>query len=207
MDEIRHDVVQQPLVMRDDQLRRVGTLQFIHAGGNDFQRVNVQAGIRFVENGEPRLQHGHLENLVALLLAARKALVHGSVHQLLVHLQQLHLLLVVGQKIHGVQLVLAAVFADRVQGRAQKIRVADARNLHRILKGQKHAFARRVLGLHLQQILAVEQDSAARYLVGLAPRQDRRQRALARAVGAHDGMHLSRVHGQIHTLENLVAID
>jgi hypothetical protein len=39
-----------------------GALQFVHAAGNDFQRVNVQAGIRLVEDGELRFEHGHLEN-------------------------------------------------------------------------------------------------------------------------------------------------
>ena len=73
--EIGHDVVQQALIMRDDELRVVGALQFVHAVRDDFERVDVQAGIGFVEDGELRFEHGHLENFVALLFAAGKTFI------------------------------------------------------------------------------------------------------------------------------------
>ena len=193
MHEVRHDVVQQPLVVRDHQNGALRAAHGVHALRDDAQRVDVQAGIGLVQNGQLRLQHGHLQNLVALLFAAGKGFVHRAVHQLLVHVQQLQLLAHQRQEIHGVHFVLAAILADRVQRRAQEIGVADAGNLDGILKRQEHAFAGGVFGLHRQQVLAVEEDFAAGDVVALAARQHLRQRALARAVRAHDGVDFAGV--------------
>jgi hypothetical protein len=54
----------------------------VHAIGDSLQRVDVEAGIGLVEDRQARLQHRHLEDLVALLLAAGKALVHRAMQQL-----------------------------------------------------------------------------------------------------------------------------
>ena len=37
--------------MRDDQLRVVLALELVYAVGHDFERVNVQARIRFIQHG------------------------------------------------------------------------------------------------------------------------------------------------------------
>ena len=52
-----------------------GRFERVDARGHNLQRVDVQPGIGFVQDGELRLQHGHLENLVALLFAAGEAFV------------------------------------------------------------------------------------------------------------------------------------
>ena len=80
-------------------------------------------------------------------------------------------------------------------------------NLDRILKGQKHAFAGGLFRLHVQQIFAVEEHFALGHVVGFAARQHLRQRALARSVRAHDGMHFAGIDRQVNALENFVAID
>ena len=95
---------------------------------------------------ELRLEHRHLENLVALLLAAREPFVDGAVQQRLVHVEQLHPLADERQELHGVELLLAAVLADRVQRRLQEVGVVDAGNLDRILERHEHAFARALSG-------------------------------------------------------------
>ena len=59
--------------------------QRVHAVRHQLQRIDIEAGIRFVENRQLRLQHSHLENLIALLLAAGEADVHGTVEQRLIH--------------------------------------------------------------------------------------------------------------------------
>src|SRR5262249_41923301 len=97
------------------------------------------------------------------------------------------------EKIHRVHLVLSAIFADGVQRGAQKIRVADAGNLHRILERHEQPLAGGLFWLHRQQVFTVIRDGTGSNLVALAPRQHLGQRAFARAIRPHDGMHLSRI--------------
>ena len=111
MHAVRHDVIQQALVVGDDEKRALGTAQVVDAFGDDFKRVNVKAGVGFIQNGEARLQHRHLKNLVALFLAAGKTLVHRAVQEFILHFHQRKFLPRAAQKIHGVQLGLAAVLA------------------------------------------------------------------------------------------------
>src|SRR5262249_9052987 len=78
MNEVWLYVVEQSLVMGDDNNRPVFAPQRIHTLRYNSQRINVEPGIRFVEDGKLRLQYRHLENLVSLLLAAGEALVDGT---------------------------------------------------------------------------------------------------------------------------------
>ena len=64
----------------------------------------------------------------------------------------------------------------------EKIRVVDARNLDRILKGHENARTRPFLGSHLEQVLAFEENLAVGHFVFGMTRQYARQRALAGAV-------------------------
>ena len=50
-----------------------GPAELVDAVGDDAQRVDVEPGIGLVEDGELGLEHRHLEDLVALLLAAGEA--------------------------------------------------------------------------------------------------------------------------------------
>src|ERR671937_826778 len=70
---VRHDVVEQPLVVRDHDEAARGRAQRIDAVGNGLERVDVEAGVGLVEHAQPRLQQRHLQDLVALLLAAGEA--------------------------------------------------------------------------------------------------------------------------------------
>ncbi|MCH8319679.1 MAG: hypothetical protein IH790_01820 [Acidobacteria bacterium] len=84
-----------------------------------FQGIDVEPGVGLVENRERRLEHRHLEDLVALLFAAGEPLVDRPVHETLVHPQQLHPLTGQGQEVDGVEHRLAAVLAHLVQRRLQ----------------------------------------------------------------------------------------
>ena len=70
----------------------------------------------------------------------------------------------------GVEIfALAARLALRVQRGAQEGHGGDAGNFDRILERQEHALGGALVGRHLQQVLALEQDLAAGDLVaGLA---------------------------------------
>lgn len=66
MNEVGNDVVEQPLVVRDDELRVVGAAEFVHAVADHLGGVNAQAGNVFAEDGELGLEHGHLEDRLAI---------------------------------------------------------------------------------------------------------------------------------------------
>src|SRR5258705_2963899 len=68
--DIRHDVIEQALIVRDDDEAALRRPQPIDALGHDLQRVDVEPGIGLVEHAEPRLAQRHLQHLVALLLSA-----------------------------------------------------------------------------------------------------------------------------------------
>src|SRR5205823_584585 len=57
----------------------------------------------------------------------------------------------------------------------------------------------------LEQIFALVEDLAFGHVEGLAPGEDLRQRALARAVGAHYGVHLARPDLEVDAAQDLLA--
>ena len=67
--------------------------------------------------------------------------------------------------------------------------------------------AARSSGSIAEEVLAVEQDLAVGHLVAGLAGQHIGERRLARAVRAHDGVHLALVHGEVETLEDLLAVD
>src|SRR5262245_53527816 len=85
VNHIGSDVIEQALVVSNEENAAVRTAHEIDAFGNDFKRVDVEARIGFVEHGIARLQHEHLENFVALLLAAGKSLVDAAAGERTVH--------------------------------------------------------------------------------------------------------------------------
>ena len=62
-------------------------------------------------------------------------------------------------------------------------------------------------GCHLEQILAVVRHRAAGDLVRRIARQHLRERALARAVRAHDRVDFAGVHGEVDALEDRLIAD
>src|SRR6266478_4722151 len=76
MHVVRNDVIQQALIVRDQDDRSLRRAQRVYAVGDELQRIDVESGIRLVEDGKPRLEHEHLQDLVAVIFAAREALIH-----------------------------------------------------------------------------------------------------------------------------------
>ena len=77
--------------MRDhENTELVGFLGAGHTFGDNAQRVNVKAGVGFIEDGELRLEQFELQHFGTLLLAAGETLVHGTGGELRIHLQALH---------------------------------------------------------------------------------------------------------------------
>ena len=127
----------------------------------------------------------------------------GRLSSSVVDVQQLHLLLDQLEELDGVELRLAAVLADGVERRLEEVGVGDAGDLDRVLEREEHAFAGPLLGVHVEQVLALVEDLALGDLVGVAAGQDAGERALAGAVRPHDGVDLAGVDRQVDALEDL----
>ena len=85
--------------------------------------------------------------------------------------------------------------------------VGDAGDFDRILEREEHALGGALVGRHLQQVFALEQDFAAGDFVARLAGDDVGERRLAGAVRPHDRVHFARVHGQRKPVENLTLLD
>ncbi len=190
--------------MRHDEHRAVRGAQRVHAGGDDAQRVDIQARVGLVQDREGGLENRHLEDLVSFLLAAREALVDRPLGQLLIEIHELRLLLDELQEVHRVQLRLASGLANRIEGVLQEVDVGHAGNLDRVLEGQKNALARSLFRRRGQKVLALVKDSALRHFVPGPSGEDMRERGLARAVRAHERVHLAGADREVDALQDLI---
>jgi len=101
---------------------------------------------------------------------------------------------------------LAAVTVLRVDCGAQEIHVVHTRDLDRVLEREKQAFARPLIGLHREQVAAEIGHGALADFVAFAAGEHSGERALARAVGPHDRVHLVGIHREIDPTQDLAAI-
>jgi len=193
--------------MGDDDHRALGRAQAIDALGDDLERVDVQPGVGLVQHCEPGFQQRHLQDFVALLLAAGEALIDRAVEEFLLHADRLHLGLHPREEVHRVVLGQAAVAAHRVDRSLEEVGVGHAGNLDRVLEGEEEPGAGAFLGRQGEQVGTVPVHAAVGHGEGVAPGEHLGQRALARTVGAHDGVHLAAAHLQVQTLEDGLAVD
>ena len=156
MHHVGLDVVQEALIVRDDDGGVVRSAQQVDTFGHDAEGVDVEAAVRLVEDGERGLEHGHLEDLVALLLAAGEAFVHAAVHQAVVQLHDLAFLTHQLEEVGGRNRLLATVLAAGIDGRAHEVHHAHAGDLHGVLEAEEDAFAATLFGGQLQEVFALE---------------------------------------------------
>ena len=156
MDMVGLDIVEQPLVMGDHDDSTIRRALRVDALRDNSQRVDIKTAIGLVQQRELRLQHRHLENLVALLLAAREADIDAALKQILADLQLFQLGADGFEELAGIEFRLAAITARRIEGGAEEIHIVHARYLDRILESEKDAFARPLIGGEREQILAFD---------------------------------------------------
>ena len=223
MDELRLHVVQHALVVGDQQHAHLGREGGVDARRHVLERVDVEARIGLVQDGHRRIEHRHLEHLEPLLLAAREALVDVARREGRIHAEEGHLLLhelpELGERNAGVLdrrlagLVRRLGMVDGVVDVAQEAGDGHARDGARILEGEEEAQACALVGRHAQrrrpgeQVMAGPGDRARVHDVVGVPHQGIGQAGLARAVRAHQGMHLALPDGQVEPLEDLLGAD
>ena len=175
----------------------LGIAEVIDALGHDAESINVQTAVRFVKNGELRLKHGHLENLIAFFSPPENPSLTERLASLLSSSTNSLRSRISFQKIGSRHRVQSLVFPFLVDCSPHEVDHADSRNLHRILETEEDTLAGTVLRWHLQQILAIEDDLARSDRIGRATRQNSREGALAGAIRTHHSMHLTRVDGEV----------
>ena len=97
--------------------------------------------------------------------------------------------------------------ALRVERGAQEGHGGDAGDFDRILEGEEQALGGALVRLHRRGFLAVEQDFALGDLVAGLAGEHIGERRLARAVRAHDGVHLALLDRQVEAVEDFLAVD
>src|SRR5260221_2932048 len=154
VDDVGHDIVEQALVMRDYDRGVLGRAKLVDAVGDDAQRVDIKPAIGLVEDRELRLEHRHLEDLVALLLTAGEADIDGALQQILADIEELQLGAHGFEELAGAELGLAARAVHGVERGAQEIQVVHAGDLDRVLEGEEDTGARPLIGREREEILS-----------------------------------------------------
>src|SRR6476620_2579399 len=85
VDNIRHDVIKQALIMGNDHERALRIAQPVYAIRHDLEGIDVESRIGFVQHAKPRLEQSHLQDFIALFFAAGEADIDGSAQHFLVN--------------------------------------------------------------------------------------------------------------------------
>ena len=193
--------------MGDHQEGPLGRAHPVHALGDDAERVDIEPGVGFVEDRQGGLEDGHLEDLVALFLAAREALVHRPPDEVQVEVEKLRPFLYQAQEVHRVEFGLAAVPPNLVDRRLQEVGVVHPGDLHRVLEGEEDALPGANLGLHLGDVLTAVAEDSRRDVVALAARDHVREGALPGAVRPHHRVDLAHRNLEIEAAQDFAAPD
>jgi hypothetical protein len=203
MYEVGPYVPQDPRVVGDQQDAGVPACPDpVDAFAHHAQRVDVQPRVGLVEDRDLRLQQLELHDLVPLLLAAGEALVDVALGEVRVHAEALHRPLELGRP--GTQLRRLTI--DRRLRGTQEVRHRHTRHLDGILHREEQPGAGALVDRHAQHVDVVERHRTAGDLVLRVARDGVRERRLARAVGAHDGVGLPRPDGQRDTGQDRLAL-
>ena len=103
------------------------------------QCVHVQSAVCFVEYGQCRVKHCHLEYLVTFLLTAGKSDIDLSLGKLRTHLDECHLLSHKFKEVTAFDRVLTICLAFGVDGGFHEVGDGHARYFDRILERHEDA--------------------------------------------------------------------
>ena len=163
--------------------------------------IHVQAAVGLVEDGQGRVQHCHLEDLIALLLSSGEAYIDLPLGKFRLHLDESHLFLHKFQEVTGFHRLLPRSLAPGIDGRLHEVGDGDAGDLDRVLERHENACPGPFLRTHCQKIPSHKLDAALSHRVRRLACQDGGQCALAGPVRSHYRMDLALADGQVNALE------
>src|SRR6266540_1550752 len=198
---VRTQLAQEAGVVGDGEHAQVAVLGLrLHASSDVAQGVDVEAGVDLVEDGDLGLEHGKLERLGALLLAAGELDVDPAGQELVADRETLRL---ARQPVRQ-PVRLPAPAAD---GGGEEVDQAHARHLDRVLHREEQTLRRALPRRQAHQLVAVEGDRAVEHLVLEPAHEGVGERRLARAVRAHERVHLTRGDLEVDAAQDLLPGD
>ena len=204
MDVVGLDIIEQTLVVGDEEHAALRRAHGVDALCNDLEGIDVEAGVGLVEDAVFRIEHDHLEDLVALFLTAGEAFVDGAGGEFAIHLQQIHLgveVLVVGDGVDFLTLGEA-----RLERGADEVRVGNAGDFVGVLEGEENPGAGALIDGQCRDIDAVHRDGSGGGDIGLVAGDDLGEGGLAGAVGPHDGVDFAGWNLKGDSLEDFGAV-
>ncbi len=155
---IRHDVIEQSLIVRDkeDRFVFVGLVDFIDAVGDGAEGVDVESGVGFVEEPAKGINQRQQEDFVAFLFTTGKAFIDGAVHEAFVHLEEVHFFLDDLTELHGVEFGQPVVFSCFIDRGFEEVACGNAGDFDGVLEAEKQTLASAFLGGHVEKVFAVE---------------------------------------------------
>src|SRR6185437_6313513 len=153
---IRHDIIEQPLVMCHQYDCIILASKVVHTTCNDPERIDIKTGIGLIKDCQSRFKQCHLQYFVSFLLSARKTFIDTAIKKIRVHFEQFHFLTYKILKLQRIQFLPSALRLYGIVCKAQEMTVGDAGYLDRILKSQKYAGTCTLLWLKIKQIIALE---------------------------------------------------
>ena len=157
--------------MGDHQERPAIAAERVDPVGDQLHGVHIQTAIGLVQDAHAGFQNRHLQDLVALFLAAREPDIDLALQHFGVDLERLGLGTDQFEEGRRRDLGLAARLALGIQGGAQESHVADTGDLDRILEGQEQTGRSPIFGVHVQQVLAVQRGGTVGHHIARPARQ------------------------------------
>ena len=207
MDHIRNDIVQESLVVGDDDCRLLRSVKCVDAVGYNAQSIHIQSAVGLVKDGESRIEHGHLEYLVTLLLSSGEPYVYLSLCEFRLHLHKCHLLAKKLKEIACLERLETLACTMCIDGSLHEIRDGHTRYLHRILERKEYSCPCTLLRRHCKQVLSHELYRTGRNRKLRFAGKNCRQSTLACTVRTHHRMNLALADGQIDSFEDLLVLN
>ncbi len=156
MDVVWLDVIEEALVVGNKEHATIWGAHGIHAFRDDLERIDIEAGVGLVHNAVFRVEHHHLEDLVAFFLTAGEAFVDCAGGKFSIHFQEIHFLVERFIVTDGVDVL--AFREARLEGGADEVGIRDAGDFVRILKSEENSGAGTLVDRHFGDVLAIHSD-------------------------------------------------
>ena len=188
--------------MRNHKRRSLRFAELVEALSHNAERINVKTRVRFVQDGECRFEHCHLEDFVALAFATRETLIDPTAHEVSIETHELALFAKHLEKIGGRERLLTEVFTLCVDGCAHEVGHRNTWNFDGSLERHEDTFVTTFLGFKIEKVFTIEDDFTFRYVKLRISHNHIRECGLTRAVRSHEHVHLTVIDGEVNAAKD-----